>query len=422
MTIDALSLVVCTMMGLALGVDYSLLVVSRFREELAAGRTPGAAAPRQPAASAGRTTLFAGTTLIVALVFSAFLQPGSLLLSLAVATAVVTAISVAISTLALPPLLALLGARVDRRPPAAAHRRKAAHGRRGGGRRPAPSGPRRGRRRRAAGRCWSCPALAFTTGPPGIDELSASNSARQAAETIDRAVGPGWESPFVLVAATERGPITDRHSLAVLARAEHRIAAEPGIRAVIGPAPIARRRRRRCARSGPSSPAGRAAKGSGAPEELGRARARTAPRRRRGHRTAHRARRRRRRQRPPRRGLRTRRRRRRADRLRAASRRRPRRRSDDGDRTARRREPAAGRGPEPDRGRHPDPGARPALAAAAGARRRARAGPRARPPAGTRRRHRPLAAPGRQPRPHPGAVDRPHPQRSPPACAKSPAR
>ena len=38
MTIDAISLVVCTMMGLALGVDYSLLIVSRFREEL--GRRP----------------------------------------------------------------------------------------------------------------------------------------------------------------------------------------------------------------------------------------------------------------------------------------------------------------------------------------------------------------------------------------------
>ncbi len=48
MRIDALSLVVCTMMGLALGVDYSLLIVSRFREELAAGRTPSAAAIRCP--------------------------------------------------------------------------------------------------------------------------------------------------------------------------------------------------------------------------------------------------------------------------------------------------------------------------------------------------------------------------------------
>jgi len=68
MTIDALALVVCTMMGLALGVDYSLLIVSRFREELERDPDPwrAAAATR---ASAGRTTLFAGTTLIVALVF-----------------------------------------------------------------------------------------------------------------------------------------------------------------------------------------------------------------------------------------------------------------------------------------------------------------------------------------------------------------
>ena len=65
MTIDALALVVCTMMGLALGVDYSLLIVSRFREELAAGREPWAAAAATRA-SAGRTTLFAGVILIVA--------------------------------------------------------------------------------------------------------------------------------------------------------------------------------------------------------------------------------------------------------------------------------------------------------------------------------------------------------------------
>jgi RND superfamily putative drug exporter len=39
-TVDALALVVCTMMGLALGVDYALLMVSRFREELAAGAEP----------------------------------------------------------------------------------------------------------------------------------------------------------------------------------------------------------------------------------------------------------------------------------------------------------------------------------------------------------------------------------------------
>ncbi|HEY6731816.1 MAG TPA: MMPL family transporter [Solirubrobacterales bacterium] len=238
MTIDALSLVVCTMMGLALGVDYSLLIVSRFREELERDPDPwrAAAATR---ASAGRTTLFAGITLIVALVFSALLQPGSLLLSLATATAVVTVISVLVSTLAVPPLLALLGERIN------------------AGRIGRDRGSRRTSVATAAAAALRRPGLAavvvavplallilpvigFTTGAPGIDELSSSNPARVDAETIDRAVGPGWEAPFVLVAATERGPITTKEDLDLLARWERQIAGEPGIRAVIGPGPIVR--------------------------------------------------------------------------------------------------------------------------------------------------------------------------------------
>jgi putative drug exporter of the RND superfamily len=254
MTIDALSLVVCTMMGLALGVDYSLLIVSRFREELEAGRSPwGAAAVTR--GSAGRTTLFAGVTLIVAVIGSAFLQPGALLLSLATAVGVVTAISVAVSTLAVPPLLALLGERINA---GRIGRRadKSTQGRLFG-----PSAVGSGRRAGVAGAAATAlrrpglaavliavplilltlPVLGFATGAPGIDELPSSNQARQSAETIDRAVGPGWEAPFVLVVATERGPITVARDLALLSRWQRRIAAEPGVRAVIGPAPIARR-------------------------------------------------------------------------------------------------------------------------------------------------------------------------------------
>jgi putative drug exporter of the RND superfamily len=240
MTIDALALVVCTMMGLALGVDYSLLIVSRFREELERDPDSWRAAARTRA-SAGRTTLFAGLTLIVALVFSAFLQPGSLLLSLATATAVVTVISVVISTLAVPPLLGLLGPRINAgrigRARGPEHRSAVAAGAAAALRNPAL----------AAGLVavplllLALPVLGFSTGAPGIDELPTSNQARKDAETIDRAVGPGWEAPFVLVAATERGPITNREDLALLSRWQRRIAAEPGVRTVIGPGPIARR-------------------------------------------------------------------------------------------------------------------------------------------------------------------------------------
>jgi len=240
LTIDSLSLVVCTMMGLALGVDYSLLIVSRFREELDAGRPPPEAALRTRL-SAGRTTVLAGSTFLAAIVFSAFLQPGSLLFSIASAAAVVTAISVVIAVAALPPILALLGARVNALPVLA------------GASRP-------GRSRIAAATAvvlrrpalaavaialplalLAAPALAFRTGAPGIDELPSGNAARQNAEAIDAAIGPGWEAPFVLLAATEAGPITTADHLRLLGRWQRRIAAQPGVRAVIGPAPLARR-------------------------------------------------------------------------------------------------------------------------------------------------------------------------------------
>ena len=70
------------MMGLALGVDYALLMVSRFREELANGAEPfeAAATTRR---TAGRTTVFAGSTLFLAMVVAIPILPGALLVSLA---------------------------------------------------------------------------------------------------------------------------------------------------------------------------------------------------------------------------------------------------------------------------------------------------------------------------------------------------
>jgi RND superfamily putative drug exporter len=243
MRIDALSLVVCTMMGLALGVDYSLLIVSRFREELAAGHDPPAAALRSRR-TAGRTVAFAGSTLFVSLFASSFLQPGTLLVSLATALVVVTAISVAIAWGALPGLLSLLGPRIN----AGRIGRRSSAGQASTSSGAAAAAAATVLRRPAIAAAaiavslalLAVPALAFNTGSPGVDELSASSAARRGAETIADAVGPGWEAPFVLVAAARRGPITTERRLELLSQWQRRINSEPGVRAVIGFAALAR--------------------------------------------------------------------------------------------------------------------------------------------------------------------------------------
>jgi putative drug exporter of the RND superfamily len=239
MTIDAISLVVCTMMGLALGVDYSLLIVSRFREELAGGGDPYDAALRARA-TAGRTTMFAGATLLAALALSAFVQPGSLLLSLATTVGVATVLSVLIGVAALPGVLALLGGRVNAGTIGTAASRP--------GRSWVAATASKALRRPVFAAVLiaiplillAAPALSLSTAAPGIDELPSDNQVRKNAETIEEAVGPGWEAPFVLVAAAEEGPITTPSRLNLLNRWQRRIARQPGVRAVIGPGPVAK--------------------------------------------------------------------------------------------------------------------------------------------------------------------------------------
>jgi putative drug exporter of the RND superfamily len=237
MSIEALSLVVCTMMGLALGVDYSLLIVSRFREELAAGHDPARAAALTRR-SAGRTTVIAGATLFLSIFLSAFFQPGSLLVSLATALATVTALAVLIAWIALPALLTLLGPRINagrigRSRPGASSRVAALAS--GALRRPAVAALAIAVPLLAL----AAPALAFDTGSPGVDELSSSSTARKDSEAIAAAVGAGWQAPFILTAVSRRGPITTRSGLDFLAATQQRIGALPEVKAVIGPAALA---------------------------------------------------------------------------------------------------------------------------------------------------------------------------------------
>ncbi len=238
MPIDALSLVVCTMMGLALGVDYSLLIVSRFREELAAGHPPARAAALTRR-SAGRTTAIAGATLFFSIFLSAFFQPGSLLVSLAAALATVTALAVLIAWASLPALLTLLGPRINAG--------RIGRSRPGSGSRIAAAAAAALRRPAVAAvviavplLALAAPALAFDTGSPGVDELSPSSGARKDSEAIAAAVGAGWQAPFILTVAARRGTVASRHRLAFLAATQRRVEALGGVRTVVGPAAIAR--------------------------------------------------------------------------------------------------------------------------------------------------------------------------------------
>jgi RND superfamily putative drug exporter len=100
-----------TMLGLGLGIDYALLMVSRFREALADGHDPGIAADFA-AGQAGRTLLISATT--VAIGFSALLTvPISELRSIGIAGLLVTALSVMLCTFILPWVLGLLGHRIN---------------------------------------------------------------------------------------------------------------------------------------------------------------------------------------------------------------------------------------------------------------------------------------------------------------------
>ncbi|HEU4943542.1 MAG TPA: MMPL family transporter, partial [Solirubrobacterales bacterium] len=233
-SIDAFAVTVCAMMGLALGVDYALLMVSRFREELSAGAEPLEAA-RMTRHTAGRTTAFAGSTLFLAMLVTLAVMPGKLLLSLAGTAIVVTGISVLVAALVGPALLVLIGHNIDRW-------RLGGDGE--GTRLMAMVGAALSKPRLAAVLIGglvlllAAPVLNLKTGPPSAKALPASNPARQDAERIARAAGPGWDAPFVIVAVAEQGPITDDRRLAALSRSQERIADDRGVQAVIGPGKV----------------------------------------------------------------------------------------------------------------------------------------------------------------------------------------
>src|SRR5919198_641192 len=118
LSVFALNLV--TGLGLGLAIDYSLFMVSRYREEAAIDGF-GVDALRRTLATAGRTVAFSSVT-VAAAVATLILFPQRFLYSMGLAGAVVALVAASLALVVLPALLALLGPRVNALAPKRLHR------------------------------------------------------------------------------------------------------------------------------------------------------------------------------------------------------------------------------------------------------------------------------------------------------------
>ena len=191
-----------TALGLGLAIDYSLFIVSRFREELAAGRSSDDAVVRT-VETAGRTVGF--SALIVAASLSALLVfPLYFLRSFAYAGTAVVLSAAAGALLTLPALLAVLGPRIN----AWSFRRQAAV--------PGGTGNERGFWHRLAGAVMrrpvpvatgvivlllvlGSPFLRVNPGLPSYESLPESNEARQVAEALATQFDGNQSEQFAVV-------------------------------------------------------------------------------------------------------------------------------------------------------------------------------------------------------------------------------
>jgi putative drug exporter of the RND superfamily len=238
--LDALTLSLASMIGLALGVDYSLLLVSRFREALAQGHLPHQAASIA-ANTAGRTAVFAGWVLVSITLVTCLASPGTLLLSPSIGAIVVTLLSMVGAVLVTPSAVRLLGPRINK---------CQIGGRRGNGNGEETIARvvRRVSRRPllAAGTVLAGllllvgPVLAVDTIPPDPRQLPEGS---RGLEDFNRVREAGFGPQVEVALRTPKGALTDPEHLGEIERFERRLRDMPFVKFVTGPGAIARRAR-----------------------------------------------------------------------------------------------------------------------------------------------------------------------------------
>ncbi len=197
--------IIASMIGLGVGVDYALFIVTRFREYLRAGLAPKEATVRAMR-TAGRSVLTAGTTVVIGVLGLLVLrQP--LMNGVAVAAAATVAMTVLAALTLLPALLGFTGTRLAQasrfrvpglgRRPAAASRHPAERWAAMISRHPA----RAALAATAVIAVLAVPALSLTLNMPDESAQAAGTMGRASYETMAEGFGPGFGAPLIVAAA-----------------------------------------------------------------------------------------------------------------------------------------------------------------------------------------------------------------------------
>ncbi len=207
-TVSSTAPTLAEMLGLAVGIDYALFILSRHRAQLAEGLDPVESMSRA-LATAGSAVVFAGTTVIIALGGLTVAQiPVLTVMGVGAAFSVTVAVSVALTLL--PAIALLLGERLRPRPRKPRRQRKAAKARTAGS-------PRRG-----VARIWvgavtrqpivtvlavvillglaAVPALDLRLGLPDNSTAATDTPQRKTYDAITEAFGVGYNAPLVVTA------------------------------------------------------------------------------------------------------------------------------------------------------------------------------------------------------------------------------
>jgi RND superfamily putative drug exporter len=191
--------ILALMIGLAVGIDYALFIVSRYRHELTLGREPEEAAGRA-AGTAGSAVVFAGLTVIIALAGLTVIGI-PFLAQMGVAAAVTVAVAVLIALTLLPAILGFAGKRVSGAKPGIRRsgQARATHGERWA--------------RFVARHRWpvliaavaglaivALPATGMQLGLPNDSTAAADSTQHKAYELVSSGFGEGANGPLVVVA------------------------------------------------------------------------------------------------------------------------------------------------------------------------------------------------------------------------------